>query len=143
MVIVTAAILVFCYLQNSSAKLCGISLLPKKHTVYIYVSWALFGLGTGAHVPPMFLGVGDKRHFVPPKFHRTIFFYLVPRCLPFICSDPLNLASQASELRTSLVFPHRPHDFTAKCPNNLAFMSLAHFPLSQGNSLRTQEQHGS
>ena len=28
--------------------------------------------------PPMFLGVGDKRHFVP-MFYRARFFYLVPR----------------------------------------------------------------
>ena len=34
---------------------------------YLYLcAWALFGWGTGGHVPPMFLGVGDKRHFVPP-----------------------------------------------------------------------------
>ena len=45
----------------------------------MFAAWALFGWGTGGHVPPMFLGVGDIRHFVPPMFYRARFFYLVPR----------------------------------------------------------------
>ena len=36
------------------------------------------GGGQGDMSPPMFFGVGDKRHFVPPMFYRTRFFYLVP-----------------------------------------------------------------
>ena len=42
-------------------------------------SWALFGWGTGGHVPPMFLGVGTKGTLSPPMFHRARFFYFMPR----------------------------------------------------------------
>ena len=39
-------------------------------------AWALFGWGTGGHVPLMFWGVGDKRHFVPPPHVLQARFFL-------------------------------------------------------------------
>ena len=44
-------------------------------------AWALFGWGTGGHVPPCFWGGGTKGPFPPPPpmFYRARFFYLLPR----------------------------------------------------------------
>ena len=39
-------------------------------------TWVLLGWGTGGHAPPpMFLEVGDKRHFVPPCFTGQNFLF--------------------------------------------------------------------
>ena len=49
-----------------------------KHSGVLH-SMGLVWVGDRGTCPPMFLGVGDKRHFVPLLFYRARFFYLVPR----------------------------------------------------------------